>query len=318
MSVAGILLGKMTAEGIAGIVAACIVITVLIVGLWMSIRIVPQASAMVVQRLGKYRRTLETGFNMILPIFDKTLHPITLKEQVLDFRPSEVITKDNVKMLIDTIVFAQVVDPKLYTYGIERPMQAIDNLTATTLRNIVGEMDLDETLTSRDIVNVKMREIIDLATDPWGIKVHRVELKNILPPASIQESMEKQMRAERERREAILRAEGEKRSAILIAEGEKESTLLRAEAKKLATIAEAEGQAQAIERILKAKPDAAYLTLQGYEAFKAMADGQATKIVVPSDLANIATLFTTVSETLKTGEVKSAVKVSEPDKHKRK
>jgi regulator of protease activity HflC (stomatin/prohibitin superfamily) len=190
------------------------------------------------------------------------------------------------------------VDPKLYTYGIENPMQAIDNLTATTLRNIIGEMDLDETLTSRDVVNAKMREIIDLATDPWGIKVHRVELKNILPPPSIQESMEKQMRAERERRADILRAEGEKRSAILVAEGEKESTILRAEAKKMAQMAEAEGQAKAIERILAAKPDAAYLTLQGFEAVKAMADGQATKIIVPSDLSNVATLFTTISETL--------------------
>ncbi|MDR0462356.1 MAG: SPFH/Band 7/PHB domain protein [Christensenellaceae bacterium] len=287
---------------VGGIVAACIIFGVLIIGLWMSIRIVPQGSAIIVQRLGKYKRTLETGFNMILPILDRTLPPITLKEQVLDFRPSDVITKDNVKMLIDTIVFAQVVDPKLYTYGIERPMMAIENLTATTLRNILGELDLDGTLTSRDIVNAKMREIIDLATDPWGIKVSRVELKNILPPATIQESMEKQMRAERERREAILRAEGEKRSSILIAEGEKESALLRADARKLATIAEAEGQAQAIERILKAKPDAAYLTLQGFEAVKAMADGQATKIIVPSSLANVSTMFTTMGEMLGTTE----------------
>ena len=288
----------MSAATTAGIIAACIIIFTLIFGCWFSIRIVPQASAVVVQRLGKYKRTLETGFNMIVPILDRTLPAVSLKEKVLDFKPSEVITKDNVKMLIDTIVFAQVVDPKLYTYGIENPMQAIDNLTATTLRNIIGEMDLDETLTSRDVVNAKMREIIDLATDPWGIKVHRVELKNILPPPSIQESMEKQMRAERERRADILRAEGEKRSAILVAEGEKESTILRAEAKKMASIAEAEGQAKAIERILSAKPDAAYLTLQGYEAVKAMADGQATKIIVPSDLSNVATLFTTVSEVL--------------------
>jgi regulator of protease activity HflC (stomatin/prohibitin superfamily) len=282
----------------AAVTAASIITAVLIFGLWLSIRIVPQGSAMVVQRLGKYKRTLETGFNMILPIFDRTLPIITLKEQALDFPPSDVITKDNVKIRIDTIVFAQVVDPKLYTYGIERPMQAIDNLTATTLRNIVGDLDLDETLTSRDVVNAKMRELIDNATDPWGIKVHRVELKNILPPPSIQESMEKQMRAERERREAILRAEGEKRSAILVAEGEKEAALLRAEATKLSTIAEAEGQAQAIERILKAKPDAAYLTLQGFEAVKHMADGQATKIIVPNDLANVATLFTAIGETL--------------------
>ena len=296
---------------IAGIVAACIVLGVLIIGLWMSIRIVPQSSVMVVQRLGKYKRTLETGFNMIIPILDRALpsismnlspqqdygvsgltvtsnaprggelDPARLKEKVLDFDAVEVITKDNVKMRIDTIVFAQVVDTKQYTYGVENPMRAIDNLTAATLRNIVGELDLDETFTSRDVVNVKMRDIIDQATDPWGVKIRRVELKNILPPPTIQESMEKQMRAERERREAIL-----------CAEGEKESMLLRTEATKLATIAEAEGQAQAqaIERILKAKPDAAYLTLQGYEAFKAMADGQATKIIVPSDLTNIATL----------------------------
>jgi len=235
---------------------------------------------------------------MIFPILDQTLPMISLKEKVLDFDAVEVITKDNVKMRIDTIVFAQVVDTKLYTYGVENPMRAVDNLTATTLRNIIGELDLDETLTSRDVVNVKMRDIIDLATDPWGIKIRRVELKSILPPPTIQESMEKQMRAERERREAILRAEGEKRAAILVAEGEKESMLLRAEATKLATIAEAEGQAQAIERILKAKPDAAYLTLQGFEAVKQMADGQATKIIVPNDLANVATLFTTMSETL--------------------
>ena len=280
------------------IVASCVIFGVLIIGLWMSIRIVPQSGAMVVQRLGKYRRTLETGFNMIWPILDQTLPLISLKEKVLDFDAVEVITKDNVKMRIDTIVFAQVVDTKLYTYGVENPMRAVDSLTATTLRNIIGELDLDETLTSRDVVNVKMRDIIDQATDPWGIKVRRVELKSILPPATIQESMEKQMRAERERREAILIAEGQKRSAILVAEGEKESTLLRAEATKLATIAEAEGQAQAIERILKAKPDTAYLTLQGFEAVKAMADGQATKIIVPSDLSNVTTLFTAIGETL--------------------
>jgi len=286
----------------AGIVAACIIILVLIIGVWMSIRIVPQSSAMVVQRLGKYRRTLDTGFNMIVPILDKTLPLISLKEKVLDFDKVEVITKDNVSMQIDTIVFAQVVDTKLYTYGVENPMRAIDSLTATTLRNIIGELDLDETLTSRDIVNVKMRDIIDKATDPWGVKVRRVELKTISPPRTIQESMEKQMRAERERREAILIAEGQKKSAILVAEGEKESMLLRADADKLATIARAEGQAQAIERILKAKPDQAYLTLQGFEAAKAMADGQATKIIIPSNLANVASLFTTIGETLNTAK----------------
>lgn len=296
------------------IISACVVGVVLIIGLWMSIRIVPQASAQVVQRIGKYRRTLQTGFNMIIPILDRTLPRVSLKEKVLDFRPSEVITKDNVKMLIDSIVFSQVVDPKLYTYGIENPMHAIENLTATTLRNIVGEMDLDETLTSRDIVNSKMRDIIDKATDPWGIKVHRVELKSILPPPTILESMEKQMRAERERREAILRAEGEKRAAILVAEGEKESALLRAEAEKMAVLTIAEGQAQAIRRIMEAKPDAAYLTLQSFEAAKVMADGQATKIIVPSDIQNMASTFTTMSEILGISPKSSGTKKSTASK----
>ena len=305
----GTMMLQLSSGAIAGIIAGCIILGVLIIGLWMSIRIVPQAGAMVVQRLGKYKRTLETGFKMIVPIIDKTLPLISLKEKVLDFDAVEVITKDNVKMRIDTIVFAQVVDTKLFTYGVENPMRAIDSLTATTLRNIIGELDLDETLTSRDVVNVKMRDIIDLATDPWGIKVRRVELKSIQPPPTIQESMERQMRAERERRESILRAEGEKRSAILVAEGEKESMLLRAEGNKLSTIAEAEGQAQAIERILKAKPDTAYLTLQGFEAVKAMADGQATKIIVPSNLADVASIFTTIGETLATAkEPKSGAK----------
>jgi len=269
------------------------------------IRIVKQSTAVIVQRFGKYRRTLETGLRWIFPIFDSTLPPISLKEQVGDFRPQPVITKDNVTMQIDSIVFFQVLDPKLYAYGIERPILAIENLTATTLRNIVGDLDLDETLTSRDTINAKIREIIDNATDPWGIKINRVELKSILPPPAIQESMEKQMRAERERREAILRAEGEKRSAILVAEGEKESLVLRAEAKKIALLTEAEGQAQAIERIMKAKPDAAYLTLQGYEALKYLAEGQSTKIIVPNDLANVAGVFTAVSETLKGATSKS-------------
>ncbi len=264
----------------------------------MSIRIVKQGTAVIVERLGKYHKTLGTGLKFVIPLLDRALHPISLKEQVADFKPQPVITKDNVTMQIDSVVFFQIVDPKLYTYGIERPMSAIENLTATTLRNIVGELELDETLSSRDTVNSKMREIIDTATDPWGIKVNRVELKNILPPAAIQESMEKQMRAERERRENILLAEGEKRSKILIAEGEKEAEVLQAEARKIALLTEAEGQAQAIQKIMSAKPDAAYLTLQGYEALKAMADGSATKIIVPNDLANVATLFTTMKETL--------------------
>ena len=264
----------------------------------LSIRIVKQGTAVIVERLGKYHRTLGTGLRFIVPFIDRALPMISLKEQVADFRPQPVITKDNVTMQIDSVVFFQIVDPKLYSYGIERPMSAIENLTATTLRNIVGELELDETLSSRDTVNTKMREIIDTATDPWGIKVNRVELKNILPPAAIQESMEKQMRAERERRENILLAEGEKRSKILVAEGEKEAEILKAEARKIALLTEAEGQKCAIEKIMEAKPDAAYLTLQGYEALKVMANGEATKIIVPNDLANVATLFTSIKETL--------------------
>ena len=264
----------------------------------LSIRIVKQGTAVIVERLGKYYKTLGTGLRFIVPFIDRALPPISLKEQVADFKPQPVITKDNVTMQIDSVVFFQIVDPKLYTYGIERPMSAIENLTATTLRNIVGELELDETLSSRDTVNTKMREIIDTATDPWGIKVNRVELKNILPPAAIQESMEKQMRAERERRENSLLAEGEKRSKILVAEGEKEAEILKAEARKVALLTEAEGQKQAIEKIVAAKPDAAYLTLQGYEALKALAAGEATKIIVPNDLANVSTLFTTIKETV--------------------
>ena len=271
-------------------------------------KMVKQSTARVVERLGKYKRTLETGLRWVIPFVDRVLPAISLKEQVGDFRPQPVITKDNVTMQIDSIVFFQVMDPKLFAYGIERPLLAIENLTATTLRNIVGDLDLDETLTSRDTINAKIREIIDNATDPWGIKVNRVELKSILPPPAIQESMEKQMRAERERREAILRAEGEKRSAILVAEGEKESLVLRAEAKKISLLTEAEGQAQAIERILKAKPDAAYLTLQGYEALKSLAAGQSTKIIVPNDLANVAGVFSALSETLKGADAKPAGK----------
>jgi len=281
----------------------------LLIALASRFRVVPQGRAVVVQRLGKYSRTLETGLHWLVPVVDKALPPILLKEQVADFRPSEVITKDNVKMMIDSVVFFQVVDARLFTYGIERPMQAIENLTATTLRNIVGELELDETLTSRELVNTKMQGIIDEATNPWGIKVHRVELRNILPPPAIQESMEKQMRAERERRQTILQAEGEKRSNILVAEGEKQAAILRAEARKIALLTEAEGQAAAIKKIIDAKPDAAYLTLQGFEAVKAMADGQSTTLIVPSDLQNVATLFSSMSETLAaTGALKRAAK----------
>jgi len=268
-----------------------------------SVKIVKQSTALVIERLGKYHKTLETGIHMILPFFDRVAGaPLNLKERIADFPPQPVITKDNVTMQIDTVVYYQVTDPKLFCYGVDRPLAAIENLTATTLRNIVGEMELDETLTSRDIVNTKMRSILDEATDPWGIKIHRVELKNILPPKDIRDAMEKQMRAERERREAILRAEGEKKSSILVAEGEKESAILRAEAKKISLISEAEGTAEAIKKIMQAKPDSAYLTLQGFEALKYLADGQSTKIIVPSDLQNVATLATTMAETLNAGK----------------
>jgi len=270
-----------------------------------SVKIVRQSTALVIERLGKYHKTLETGVHMILPFFDKVVgEPLNLKERIADFQPQPVITKDNVTMQIDTVVYFQVTDPKLFCYGVDRPIAAIENLTATTLRNIVGDLELDETLTSRDTVNMKMRAILDEATDPWGIKINRVELKNILPPKDIRDAMEKQMRAERERREAILKAEGEKKSSILVAEGEKEAAILRADAKRIGLISEAEGTAEAIKLIIGAKPDAAYLTLQGFEALKHLADGRATKIIVPSDLSNVATLATTMAETLKT-DVKS-------------
>jgi len=282
---------------IAGIVIGVIGGVLIIIALT-RFTIVPQGTARVVQRLGKYHRTLQTGLHWVMPFFDKALGSIVLKEQVADFRPSEVITKDNVKMMIDSVVFFQVVDPRLFTYGIERPMQAIENLTATTLRNIVGELELDETLTSRETVNTKMQHIIDDATNPWGIKIHRVELRNILPPPAIQESMEKQMRAERERRQTILQAEGEKRANILVAEGEKQAAILRAEARKIALLTEAEGQAAAVRKIVESKPDAAYITLQGFDALKAMAEGQSNTLIIPSDMQNVSTLFATISETL--------------------
>ena len=288
-----------------------IVLGVLIlVSLCFSVRIVRQATAVVVERLGKYRKTLETGIHVILPFFDRTSKPISLKEIVADFKPQPVITKDNVTMQIDTVVYFQITDAKLYSYGVEQPIRAIENLTATTLRNIVGELELDQTLTSRDTVNTKMRLILDEATDPWGIKINRVELKNILPPKDIQDAMDKQMKAERERREQILRAEGEKKSSILVAEGEKQAKILRAEAEKTAKIlaaeaqkealiAVAEGENRAIELINSAKPDAAYITLQGFEALKKLADGQATKIIVPSEIQNISGLLTSMAEVVK-------------------
>ena len=288
-----------------------IVLGVLIlVSLCFSVRIVRQATAVVVERLGKYRKTLETGIHVILPFFDRTSKPISLKEIVADFKPQPVITKDNVTMQIDTVVYFQITDAKLYSYGVEQPIRAIENLTATPLRNIVGELELDQTLTSRDTVNTKMRLILDEATDPWGIKINRVELKNILPPKDIQDAMDKQMKAERERREQILRAEGEKKSSILVAEGEKQAKILRAEAEKTAKIlaaeaqkealiAVAEGENRAIELINSAKPDAAYITLQGFEALKKLADGQATKIIVPSEIQNISGLLTSMAEVVK-------------------
>ena len=277
------------------VILALLVITILA----LSLKIVHQSTAIVIERLGKFHKVLETGIHFIVPFFDRPAGPpITLKERVADFPPQPVITKDNVTMQIDTVVYFQVTDPKMYTYGVERPIAAIENLTATTLRNLVGELELDATLTSRDTVNTKMRAILDEATDPWGIKINRVELKNILPPKDIQTAMEKQMRAERERREAILRAEGEKKSNILIAEGEKEAAILRAEAKRLALIKEAEGMSESIKLIVQSKPDKAYLTLKGYEAMQKVADGNATKLIIPSELTNLANLAATAKETV--------------------
>jgi len=284
-----------------------IIIVVLIIA---NIRIVPQSRAMVIERLGAYLTTWQTGLHIKIPFIDRIANNISLKEQTRDFEPQPVITKDNVTMQIDTVVYFQITDPKLYTYGIENPVNAIENLTATTLRNIIGDLELDQTLTSRDVINSKMRSILDEATDPWGIKVNRVEVKNILPPRDIQEAMEKQMRAERERREAILRAEGEKKSSILIAEGEKQSAILRAEANKESQIRVAEGEAEAILKINKAeaesikmikeaKADQSVLTLKSFDALTKVAEGNATKIIVPSDLQNLATLGTTLKEMFK-------------------
>ncbi len=281
------------------IIAIVVLALVIIAILALSLKIVHQSTAIVIERLGKFHKVLETGIHFIIPFFDRPAGPpITLKERVADFAPQPVITKDNVTMQIDTVVYFQVTDPKMYTYGVERPIAAIENLTATTLRNLVGELELDATLTSRDTVNTKMRAILDEATDPWGIKINRVELKNILPPKDIQTAMEKQMRAERERREAILIAEGEKKSNILIAEGEKEAAILRAEAKRLALIKEAEGLSQSIKLIVESKPDQAYLTLKGFEAIQKVADGNATKLIIPSELTSITNFVATAKETV--------------------
>jgi regulator of protease activity HflC (stomatin/prohibitin superfamily) len=303
------------------IVVLSIVGAVVLLILVSSIKIVRQTDKYVIERLGGYITTWGVGIHMLIPFFDRISQRVTMKEQVKDFDPQPVITKDNVTMQIDTVVFFQVTDPKLYTYGVINPISAIENLSATTLRNIIGDLDLDETLTSRDIINAKMRSILDEATDAWGIKVNRVEVKNILPPKDIRDAMERQMRAERERREKILLAEGQKRSAILVAEGDKESVILNAEAQKQSAIRHAEGEAQAIlevkkaeaegiklireaeaaglEMLKNAKVDQAVLTLKSYEALAKVADGQSTKIIVPSDLQNVASLATAVAEIVK-------------------
>ena len=296
------------AQSIGWIILAVLILVVLIVVI-RSIIIVPQASTVIIERLGKYRKTLEAGFHLIVPIIERKVNSVTLKEKVADFPPQPVITKDNVTMQIDTVVYFQITDPKLYTYGVERPLSAIENLTATTLRNLIGDLELDQTLTSRDTINHKMRSILDEATDPWGIKVNRVELKNILPPRDIQEAMEKQMRAERQKREAILQADGEKQAAILSAQGEKEAAILRAEAKKTAMIKEAEGQAEALLRVYEAQakgiqlinssnPSSSYLTLKGFESLEKVANGNATKLIIPSEIQDITGLLASLKEAI--------------------
>ena len=301
------------------LIAAIIIVVIIVILVLVScVKIVPQANAFVVERLGAYQGTWEVGIHFKVPFIDRVAKRVLLKEQVVDFAPQPVITQDNVTMRIDTVVFFQITDPKLFAYGVENPIMAIENLTATTLRNIIGDLELDETLTSRETINTKLRASLDIATDPWGIKVNRVELKNIIPPQAIQEAMEKQMKAERERREAILRAEGEKKSTILVAEGKKESAILdaeaekraailRAEAKREATIKEAEGQAEAILRIQQAnadglrflkesEPDSAVLQIKSLEAFAKAADGKATKSIIPSEIQGIAGLAKSLVE----------------------
>lgn len=301
-----------------GTVLLIIVVVLLLLVIASCIRIVPQAHAMIIERLGMYKETWGTGLHFKFPFVDRIAKRVNLKEQVVDFAPQPVITKDNVTMRIDTVVFFQITDPRLFAYGVENPIMAIENLTATTLRNIIGDMELDSTLTSREIINTKMRASLDVATDPWGIKVNRVELKNIIPPAAIQEAMEKQMKAERERRESILRAEGEKKSTILVAEGkkasmildaegEKQAAILRAEAEKEKMIREAEGQSQAILKVQQAKADGirfikdagadeSVLTIKSLEAFEQAADGKATKIIIPSNIQGIAGLAASLKE----------------------
>jgi regulator of protease activity HflC (stomatin/prohibitin superfamily) len=304
-----------------GIIALVVILILIVMILLSCIKIVPQAHAYVVERLGAYQQTWSVGLHLKVPFIDKVAKRVILKEQVVDFAPQPVITKDNVTMRIDTVVFFQITDPKLFAYGVENPIMAIENLTATTLRNIIGEMELAQTLTSREVINTKMRASLDIATDPWGIKVNRVELKNIIPPAAIQDAMEKQMKAERERREAILRAEGEKKSTVLVAEGQKESAILeaeaekqsailRAEAQKEKMIREAEGEAEAILKVQKATADGirmireagadeAVLKIKSLEAFEKAADGQATKIIIPSEIQGLAGLAASARELLK-------------------
>lgn len=308
----------------AEMVLIVIAVIVFLMILTSCIKIVPQAHAMIIERLGGYRATWGVGLHWKWPFLDRIAKRVNLKEQVVDFDPQPVITKDNVTMRIDTVVFFQITDPKAFAYGVENPIMAIENLTATTLRNIIGDLELDETLTSRETINTKMRASLDIATDPWGIKVNRVELKNIIPPAAIQDAMEKQMKAERERRESILRAEGEKKSTVLVAEGkkesaileaeaEKEAAILRAEAKKEAMIREAEGRAQAIEAVQRATaegirflneadPSKAVLTIKSLEAFEKAADGKATKIIIPSEIQGVAGLAKAVVESVKETE----------------
>ena len=303
-------------------IVVIVLILVVLVILASCIKIVPQATVLVMERLGAYNGTWQVGVHFKVPFIDRVARRVTLKEQVVDFAPQPVITKDNVTMRIDTVVFFQITDPKLFTYGVENPIMAIDNLTATTLRNIIGDLELDQTLTSRETINTKMRASLDVATDPWGIKVNRVELKNIIPPAAIQDAMEKQMKAERERREAILRAEGEKKSTILVAEGNKESAILDAEAEKQAAILraeaekekmikEAEGRAEAILKVQQANADGlrflkevgvdeAVIQLKSLEAFAKAADGKATKIIIPSEIQNLAGLVSSLTEVAKT------------------
>ena len=305
-----------------------VLLLIVLILLLSCVKIVPQATAMVVERLGGYRATWSVGLHVKAPFIDRVAKKVILKEQVVDFAPQPVITKDNVTMRIDTVVFFQITDPKLFAYGVENPIMAIENLTATTLRNIIGDLELDQTLTARETINTKMRASLDIATDPWGIKVNRVELKNIIPPAAIQDAMEKQMKAERERREAILRAEGEKKSTVLVAEGKKESAILDAEAEKTAAILraeaqkekmirEAEGQAEAILKVQKANADGlrflkdagadeTVLALKSFEALTKVADGKATKIIIPSELQNVAGTLTALAETVKTEKKETA------------